>query len=178
MSRTFARLREAVTALRNMLGHTSPLRTITRGINDPVDLTIDRSGDLYVANHGPFNGPSTVTVYAPEKRRCFGQSPGVKKALRVALDSSGNLYVANCFNCPYGGTVTVYAPGSKNVLHTISQAVTQPRALAFDGSNYLYIADYARRKKRVAPGNGICTGQHFGTGDYIRWRAQPRRVGV
>ena len=41
-----------------------------------------------------------------------------------------------------GGSVTVYAPGGKRVLRKITAGISFPFALAFDGSDNLYVADY------------------------------------
>ena len=35
--------------------------TVTSGVNDPIDVNFDASGNLFVANYGN----STVTIYAP-----------------------------------------------------------------------------------------------------------------
>jgi hypothetical protein len=43
---------------------TTPWRTIHEGINEPVALALDASGNLYVGN-APAAGPNTVSVYAP-----------------------------------------------------------------------------------------------------------------
>jgi DNA-binding beta-propeller fold protein YncE len=52
-----------------------------------------------------------------------------------ASSSHTNLYVANAGNA----TVTVYARGSNSVLRTISEGLTVPSALAFDGAGSLYV---------------------------------------
>ena len=38
----------------------APIATIANGINDPLSLTLDKSGNLFVANHGT----NSVTEYA------------------------------------------------------------------------------------------------------------------
>jgi hypothetical protein len=49
--------------------------------------------------------------------------------------------------------VTVYAPGLTSVLRTISKGVKGPRALAFDGSGNLYIANFTNNTvTEYAPG--------------------------
>ena len=55
----------------------------------------------------------------------------------LVRSAGANLYVANSGD----NTVTVYAPGSKKVLRKISQGVSAPVALAFDGSGNLYVAN-------------------------------------
>ncbi len=61
-----------------------------------------------------------------------------------------DLYVAN----PPAFDVTVYAPGRRSVLRVISQGVTVPVALAFDGSGNLYVANSYHSSVTVyAPGS-------------------------
>ena len=87
------------------------LRTISQGLDVPVALAFDGSGDLYVANYSA----STVTVYAKGGGSVLRTiSSGVNEPYVLAFDGSGNLYVANLGT----NTVTVYAPGSGKVLRT------------------------------------------------------------
>ena len=68
------------------------LRNITQGVNLPVALVFDGSGNLYVANEEN----NTVTVYAPGSRSVLRTvSQGLNGPNSLALDASGNLYVAN-----------------------------------------------------------------------------------
>src|SRR5215469_16832194 len=70
-----------------------PLRTITNGINHPQGISVDRSGNLYVANFES----STVTVYARN-----GSTPtrtlNITNPIDVKVDGSGNVYVASNIN--------------------------------------------------------------------------------
>ena len=144
-------------------GSNTVLRTISRGIYDPLDLAFDGTGKLYVANGGctgscsPYR-PYTVTVYAPESEKVRRTiTAGINGPDALAFDSSGNLYVANWPFYSGTSTVTVYAPGSKNVLRTISQGIVAPVALAFDAAGRLYVLNasgnvtvYASGKTTVA----------------------------
>jgi sugar lactone lactonase YvrE len=109
------------------------LRKITDGIDDPVSLALDSSGNLYVGNYQA----DTVTVYAPGSSSPLRTiSSGVLFAFALAFDSSGNLYVANY------DTVTVYEAGTSTLLLTISEATT-PYSLAFGSNDYLNVANLA-----------------------------------
>ncbi|MEO6834487.1 MAG: NHL repeat-containing protein [Candidatus Tumulicola sp.] len=117
------------------------LRTITAGLNGPVALAFDASGNLYVANSPQYGGPSTVTVYAPGSNNVLRTiSQGVDFPDALAFDAAGNIYVANT---AYSGDVTVYGPGKTTVRRTITQGIIQPLALALDASGRLYVANCA-----------------------------------
>ena len=63
------------------------LRTISKGIDDPVGLALDSSGNLYVTNFdGGTQQCGTVTVYAPGSDVGLRTiSKGVAKPLQLAL---------------------------------------------------------------------------------------------
>ena len=78
-------------------GSESVLRTISKGIDDPVGLALDGSSNLYVTNFdGGTQQCGTVTVYAPGSNAVLRTiSKGVAKPLQLAFDGSGNLYVSS-----------------------------------------------------------------------------------
>ena len=129
-------------------GSTSPVRTITSGIDYPHLLALDPQGNLYVANGYIGSQPSpNVAVFAPG-----GSSPartitvGLTIPYAMTTDSAGNLYVLNsCVNS--GGctndqdNVAVYSPGSNAPLHVVSQGLDFPVTLAVDLSSNLYVAN-------------------------------------
>ncbi|MGA8534919.1 MAG: hypothetical protein WB615_12500, partial [Candidatus Tumulicola sp.] len=113
--------------------------------------------NLYVAN---LVG-DTVTVYAPGSGAVLRTiSHGVNEPEVLAFDGSGDLYVANdSYRYPRnrGGSVTVYAPGKTRARLKIgpTQGVNVPKALAFDGSGNLYVANGGGNTVTAyAPGSG------------------------
>lgn len=131
-------------------GSTTPSRTITDGIFDPISLAVDSAGNLYVAN--VFGGTEdcgstpggTVTVYAPGSESVLytiGANDGICFPGRLAVDGENNLYVANG---PPGtetlGSVTVYAPGGK-LLRTITVGINAPDAIALDAAANVFVAN-------------------------------------
>jgi sugar lactone lactonase YvrE len=64
---------------------------------------------------------------------------GVIDPWSIAFDGNGNLYVGNEDETNSTGTVTEYAPGSTSPSRTISNLPGNPRALAVDASNNVYV---------------------------------------
>ena len=107
----------------------SPLMTITAGVSNSSAIALDSSGELYVANRGQGDVPSSVSVYAPgasEPTRTI--KTGIHVPVALAFDTAGNLYVANA--PPKGAnTVTVYAPGAETP-EKVYRLAAAPTALA------------------------------------------------
>lgn len=129
-------------------GTTTPLYTISTGINNPRVLAFDAAGNLYVAN-----SYFRVVAYAPG-----GKSPThffkVFFPTAIGFDSSQNIYIATAPS-PYGhgtGKVLVYAPNFK-WLRTIVDDLNNPVALALSRTDDLFIANYSGNNVTVyAPG--------------------------
>jgi hypothetical protein len=64
---------------------------------------------------------------------------GVIDPWSIAFDGNGNLYIGNEDETNSSGTVTEYAPGSRSPSRTISNLPGNPRALAVDASNNVYV---------------------------------------
>ncbi len=95
--------------------HYVPDGTINTGINGPFDVTLDRGGNLYVANRNGGN----VTEYAPGSTQpSFVYSAGMMQPLSIAVDRQGHLFETD--SPVFGGTDTVneYDQRSNTVLYT------------------------------------------------------------
>src|ERR1700722_8856947 len=90
------------------LGHTKPLRVITKGIYTPAFCAIDASGNLWVTNMG-LDDVAEYLKGSSKPRATI--TNGLTNPDGIAIDHVGNLYVGNLQ--PYGtSNVQVYAPGS------------------------------------------------------------------
>ncbi len=114
-------------------GSTTPTATLT-GLNYPIALAFDSSGNLYVANEAG----TTVSKFAPGSTTPTATLTGLNNPIALAFDSSGNLYVANY----YGNTVSRFTPGSTTPSATLT-GLDNPIALVFDSSSNLYVANEA-----------------------------------
>jgi hypothetical protein len=113
---------------------------------DAFAIAVDPQSNLYVAP----NGQNSILVYPPNSATLSRTIlDGIATPVAMAFDSAGNLYVANeagggrCGTEANAGTVTVYAPGASSPSYTITTAegLCNPRALAFDPSGNLYVAN-------------------------------------
>jgi DNA-binding beta-propeller fold protein YncE len=121
-------------------GTTKLLRTITKGVDSPLSLAFDTTGNLYVAD-GAYPHPA-VTVYAP------GSSKPLRKLTKeltgpseIAFDPSNNLFVMNGTASGSQQSVIEYAAESDKVLRKITNGVSSPQAIAVDGSGTLYVSN-------------------------------------
>jgi len=135
----------------------TPTVTISSGMNTPVAVALDGSGDLFVANCGSNCGGSgngTVTEYAPPYTGTPKTiSSDVNGPVALVLDSAGNLFVANAA----GGTVTEYASPYTGTPTTISSGVNGPWAVVLDDSGNLFVANCGDGCPGSGSGNGTVT---------------------
>ena len=103
------------------------------GLNDPLAMIFDTSGNLYVTNQG--NG--TVSKFAPGATTPSATLTGLNNPFALAFDASGNLYVAN----QAGTTVSKFAPGATTPTATLT-GLNGPCNLAIDTSGNLYVANF------------------------------------
>ena len=121
------------------LGHTKPLRVITKGINTPAYCAIDASGNVWVSNIGL----DDVAEYLKGSTTPHATiTKGLTYPVGIAIDHSGNLYVSNPepFSAP---NVQVYAPGGKSPSRTITDGATVPVGIAIDAHDTLYVTNAA-----------------------------------
>ncbi len=120
-------------------GNVAPTQTISgtrTGLDIPVELAVDQSEKIYVANITyPNSGNGILTVYAAGANGNVAPTEtieGAKTTLNlpagIAVDSSDNIYAANFDRTDFtASSITVYAAGSNgNVapINTISGAET------------------------------------------------------
>ncbi len=113
------------------------------GMLFPTGVTINASGDLYVADTGNNRilkeTPSGAT-YAQSTVR----TGDLSAPFGIALDGAGNLYVADTGN---NRIVKETLTGSRLVQSTVpSSSLNYPLSVAVDGSGNLYIADTGNRR--------------------------------
>lgn len=132
-------------------GAKKPARTITKGIQDPFALLVDKSNNLFVANCGfsfcysSYGTRGSITEYAYGSNTPLRTiTNGIDSPQAMAFGTNGLLFVANYGNFKKG-SVTVYSSGTKPV-RTITAGIHNPDALAVDPSGYLYVANYAYSK--------------------------------
>lgn len=163
-------------------------------LNNPGDVAIDASGNLYIAdtaNHRirKVDTAGVITTYAGNGTPCavptnacgdFGlaTAANLKNPSSVVLDSSGNLYIADTGNhkirkVDTGGNITtVVGTGAiTDIGDGLPPATTinlrEPEGLAIDSSNVLYISDTKHHKIKKLNGTTITTIAGDGSAGFI-----------
>ena len=107
---------------------------ISSGLNRPIALAFDGSGNLYVAN---YSGNSISKVTVDGTLTSFINS-GLSSPAGLAFDGSGNLYVSN-----YSNNSISKISASGIVSSYINYDLNRPRGLRYDTlNNVLYVANY------------------------------------
>jgi hypothetical protein len=142
------------------VGRPRLLNSIGNGISEPRALTFDANGNVYVVNDGGSSSSwnssgsnGSITEYVGHGTQLLRTiTRGINGPVAAATDGRGNLYVANAGGSSSSssssssaslGSVTVYHAGRFRLIDTITDGVSAPRALAFDGNGHLYVLNAA-----------------------------------
>lgn len=112
-------------------------------LNLPTSLTINKSGDVFIANGVSawpgYNGGYTNTIARFSSNLTYHGdfATGLNNPWGLAFDRAGNLFVSN------SGNNRIYqftADGARH-LFAISGGLSTPRGIAFDSAGRLYVAN-------------------------------------
>jgi sugar lactone lactonase YvrE len=163
------------------------------GLNLPSNLTLDASGNLFIADYGNHrvrrvstNG--IITTFAGNGTNGYSGDGGAATNAHfnwpsdVALDASDNLFITDYKNnrireVSTNGIITTYAGNDTNGYSGDGGAATNanlyaPNGVVIDASNNLFFSDYNNHRIRKVNQNGIIStvaggGVNFpGDGDY------------
>ncbi len=132
----------------------------------PVGITIDTSGNLFVAERDgnrirKITPEGVVTTIAGQTTSGYRDDVGTAAQFNmpygIAVDGGGNLYVADCVNnlvrkiTPAGLVSTVAGSGISDYQDgTLAQAAfINPTGMAVDESGILYVGDSGTRRVRI-----------------------------
>jgi sugar lactone lactonase YvrE len=102
--------------------------TFASGLNGPLGLAFDSTGNLFVASFG-----GTILKFTPGGRQSTFAS-GLNDPLGLAFDSTGNLFVAD------SGSGSIYKFTPSGVRTTFASGLNGPCGLAFDHAGNLFVA--------------------------------------
>ena len=146
-------------------GDARPIATIkgpATGLDDPVSITLDSSGKIYVLNNGTAGNSASIEVFAPGSRgnaapiaRIAGPATRLLSVNRIAVDSAGQIYVAievvDVDSQPAG--ILIYPPGSNGNLTPsatiggVESEIQNPWGIAIDLQGDILVVEAATDKK-------------------------------
>jgi len=172
----------------------------TGSLNFPQDVTVDASGNLYIAdtsNHRirKVDTSGVITTIAGTGNAEFSGDggPAVNAGLNaprtVAIDVSGNLYIADTSNhrirkVDTSGVITTIAGDggagfSGDGGSAVNAGLNAPRSIAIGSAGALYIADtFNHRIRKIDTGGTITTVAGDGDADFSGDGAQAVNAGV
>jgi hypothetical protein len=109
------------------------------GVSNPVQIAVDSSGTVYVANSlVDASGAGSITEY-PRGQTSPSRTltAGLYSTTGVAVDSAGTVYASNKFL----GSIEVFPKGKSTPSATITANLTGPDSMAVDKAGDLFIAD-------------------------------------
>jgi sugar lactone lactonase YvrE/uncharacterized protein YjdB len=122
---------------------------INSGLNSPVGLAFDSSGNLYCSNYAG----NSITKITPQGGTSTFINSGLNRPAGLAFDSSGNLYCANFL----GNSITRITPQGETSTF-INSGLSVPVGLAFDSSGNLYCANSNGNSiTKITPQGGTST---------------------
>jgi hypothetical protein len=149
------------------------------GVSAPVAVALDKSGNVFVLNHG--NGSNgTITEYDAFGDYLGAVVTGLVNAEGMVIDALGNLYVTVQNN-----TVLLVSPGGvQSVIAVVPAANTYLRGITLMDSGFLAVCDFNNNGVyTINPTTGAVTvltgfngaGDHFGPAAYSKFN-QPYGV--
>ncbi|MDD2789857.1 MAG: SMP-30/gluconolactonase/LRE family protein [Sulfurimonas sp.] len=125
----------------------SSLTTLVSGLNAPIGVAVDSSGNVYIAD------PVDKVI---KKRDTDGNITilvsGLSGPFGVAVDSSGNLYIADT----YANSIKKRDTNG-NVTTLVDSGLSYPHGVAVDSSGNIYIADSFNNVIKKRDTNGVVT---------------------
>jgi sugar lactone lactonase YvrE len=129
---------------------------VLASFNEPTGITVDASGNIFVADAGnnlirKISTSTAVTTIAGSDTTGYVDGAGAAAAffnpLGVAVDASDNVYVADAGNdlirlVTSGGTVSTFAGAVNTSSNTSASPFNNPSGIALGSSGNLFVANY------------------------------------
>lgn len=131
--------------------------TFATGLNDPMGLAFDSSGNLYEVETGSGNNGGYINEFTAAQVSSGSGTPtvfasGFTTPYGLTFNSSGNLYEADESD---GDSLHVFTPPSAS--GTTISLNHNPGQIAFDNSGDLYVANISRGNLSILSSGGVLT---------------------
>jgi sugar lactone lactonase YvrE/uncharacterized membrane protein len=126
--------------------------TLGSGYNLPTGVTVDSSGDVFVADFDNFQVKEILAVNGsiPSSPTIKIIGSGFDTPSGLAIDGIGNIYVADM---GYSAVYEVLKAGGYTTVETLGGGFLNPTSVAVDGSGNVYVADFNNNAvKEIPPG--------------------------
>lgn len=130
-------------------GSSSPTCTYSTGLVDPINVTTDAKGDVYVVDFNDFNNPGYIDKFAQCKSTVVKQYAVSSGPEGLAIDAHDNLFVA-FFNANFNGGFEEFKKG-KPTATPLTVTTGSPGGLAIDKHGNLIADDQAGSIDVIAP---------------------------
>jgi len=120
----------------NYIGPGPVTTLVSSGLNNPFELAVDSSGNVYIADEV---NNAIKEWNARTQQVTTLVSSGLNQPFGVAVDSSGNVYIADSGN----NAIKEWNASTQQVTTLVSSGLNDPRAVAVDASGNVYFADTA-----------------------------------
>jgi hypothetical protein len=119
---------------------TKPAFTYSAKLIDPVAVTTDRKGDVFVADLDDGGSSGTITEYAPMSNKIANQCLVGGSAEGVAVDKTGDVFAS--YNTPSAGALVEFKGGLKGCSGTqLAAPLNYAGGLILDKKNDLVACD-------------------------------------
>jgi hypothetical protein len=130
-------------------GSSSPSCTYDAGLVDPINVTTDAKGDVFVVDFNDFNAPGSVDEFKQCTDTVSQQYSIPKGPEGVAVDSKGDIFVS-FFNANFAGAFEEF-PKGKTTPKALSATVGSPAGLILDKKGDLIADDQEGSIDVIAP---------------------------
>ncbi len=110
-----------------------PLTTLVAGLNRPLGVAVDRSGNVYIAD----TSNNAVKEWNAATQAITALVSGLNAPASVAVDASGDVYFADTGN----KAIKEWNATTKVVSTLVSSGLGNPRGIALDSLGDVFIAD-------------------------------------
>lgn len=130
-------------------GSSSPKCTYASGLVDPINVTTDGKGNVYIADFNNLNNPGYVDKYKQCKDKIVKQYTVSQGPEGIAVDAHNNLFV-EFFNTNFNGGFEEFK-GGKTTATPLSVTVGSPGGLVIDKKGNLIADDQTGSIAAIAP---------------------------